>query len=236
MSAPPGESLVSGVFARLARLLATGNDTYELLDAVVQACTTLLKVKDAGLILARDDSVLQVMASTSERSALIEAIQLSADEGPCMTCFATGETVAIAEIERLDYWPAFREMAATQGFRSVHAVPLRLRSRTIGALNLFREQSGRLGPLEVTLAGALADVATAGILQDQILGDQQKVQRQLQHALDSRVVIEQAKGVIAQRDRISVDEAFFLLRGYARRNRRRLQEVAQNVVAQHLHL
>ena len=236
MGTPESESSVTGVFVRLAGLLATGNDTHELLDAAVHACTILLKVQDAGLILARDDDALQVMASTSERSALIEAIQLTADEGPCMACFARGEIVTIADIKRLDRWPAFRNLAVSQGFRSVHAVPLRLRSQTIGALTLFREQPGRLDRAEAQLAQALADIATAGILQDRILSDQDAVQHQLQHALDSRVIIEQAKGVIAQRDRISVDEAFNLLRAYARRNRRRLHEVAHKVVAQQIDL
>ena len=166
MVTPESESSVTGAFARLAGLRATGNDTPELLDAADQACTIMLKSKDAGLILARDDNVLQVTASASERSDLIQAIQLNATESPCTDYFATGEVVTIADIERLDRWPAFRNLAVSHGFRSVHTVPLRLRPQTIGPLNPFREQPSRLDRAEARLAQALAEIAATGILQN----------------------------------------------------------------------
>ncbi|PRY70603.1 GAF domain-containing protein [Glaciihabitans tibetensis] len=231
MSATGREAQLGSIFVRLADTMVDDYDMVDLLDTLVQECKLVLDVSEAGLVLADSDAGLQVMASTSERSSLIEALQLRSHEGPCMQCYATGEVVTIEDIRKLgDRWPMFAELALEQGIRSVHAVPMRLRGRTIGALNLFSERTGMLGADDAAIAQALADVATISIMQERMSREQAIVGEQLQRALDARVVIEQAKGVLAQSHRIPVDDAFVRLRAYARVNDARLVDVASQVV------
>jgi GAF domain-containing protein len=231
MSATNREARLGTIFVRLADTMVDDYDMVELLDTLVEECKLILDVSEAGLVLADSDAGLQVMASTSERSSLIEALQLREHEGPCMQCYATGEVVTIHDIRELgDRWPKFSELALEQGFLSVHAVPLRLRGRTIGALNLFRETAGALNDDDAAIAQALADVSTIGIMQERLIREQTVISDQLQRALDARVVIEQAKGVLAQSHRIPVDDAFVRLRNYARVNDARLVDVASKVV------
>ncbi|HEV7949626.1 MAG TPA: GAF and ANTAR domain-containing protein [Glaciihabitans sp.] len=235
MVATSREAQLGRAFVHLTDTLVATYDIVELLDSLVHHCVELLEVAEAGLVLANSEDDLQVMASTSERNSLIEALQLQSSEGPCMQSFATGEVVTVEDIRTLEYkWPAFRELALNQGFRSVHAVPLRLRGRTIGALNLFRETVGPLPDEDADVAQAFADVATIGIVQERLLSEQHAVSTQLQRALDGRVLIEQAKGVLLQSYRISADEAFFRLRDFARRNNRALLDVANSVVTRKL--
>jgi GAF domain-containing protein len=231
MSATNREARLGTIFVRLADTMVDDYDMVELLDTLVEECKLILDVSEAGLVLADSDAGLQVMASTSERSSLIEALQLREHEGPCMQCYATGEVVTIHDIRELgDRWQKFSELALEQGFLSVHAVPLRLRGRTIGALNLFRETAGALNDDDAAIAQALADVSTIGIMQERLIREQTVISDQLQRALDARVVIEQAKGVLAQSHRIPVDDAFVRLRNYARVNDARLVDVASKVV------
>jgi GAF domain-containing protein len=231
MTATSREARLGTIFVRLADTMVDDYDMVELLDTLVEECKLVLDVAEAGLVLADSDAGLQVMASTSERSSLIESLQLREHEGPCMQCYATGEVVTIHDIRDLgDRWQSFSELALEQGFRSVHAVPLRLRGRTIGALNLFRESVGALNEDDAAIAQALADVATIGIMQERLIREQTVISDQLQRALDARVVIEQAKGVVAQSHRIPVDAAFLRLRNYARSNDVRLVDAASKVV------
>lgn len=231
MTATDREARLGAIFVRLADTMVDEYDMVDILDTLVEECKLVLDVTEAGLVLADFDAGLQVMASTSERSSLIEALQLQSHEGPCMECYATGEVVTINDIRELgDRWPLFSALALQQGFRSVHAVPLRLRARTIGALNLFRERPGTLGGDDAAIAQALADVATISIMQERLVREQALVSDQLQRALDARVVIEQAKGVLAQSHRIPVDDAFVRLRNYARVNNAHLVDVASKVV------
>jgi GAF domain-containing protein len=236
MSATSREARLGMAFVRLADTLVADLDIVDLLDTLVHECTELLDVSEAGLVLALSGHELQVMASTSERSSLIEALQLRSQEGPCMTCFETGKVVIVPDITVGDTWLAFRELALAQGFRSVHAVPLHLRQRTIGALNLFRDEPGDLSPADASVAQALADVATIGILQERLISEQRLVGEQLQRALDGRILIEQAKGVLSQSHHIPVDEAFTRLRTYARSTNTRLLEVASNVIDRRIDL
>jgi GAF domain-containing protein len=133
MAATNREAQLGSIFVRLADTMVDDYDMVELLDTLVEECKTVLDVAESGLVLADSDMGLQVMASTSERSSLIEALQLREHEGPCMQCYATGEVVTIHDIRELgDRWKKFSELALQQGFLSVHAVPMRLRGRTIG--------------------------------------------------------------------------------------------------------
>ncbi|WP_394771338.1 ANTAR domain-containing protein [Lacisediminihabitans sp.] len=232
MVAETRERRLVGTFVTLADTLVAGYDVVDLLQTLVEACAELLDASAAGLMLADDSGDLAVMASTSERSRLVEIMQLRYGHGPCVEAFTTGIVMEVDDLEAPSArWPEFREEALSQGFRSVHAIPLRLRGSVIGTLNLFRNEPGFLTPEDAAAAQGLADVATIGILHERTLRENSVAKEQLQHALDSRVVIEQAKGVIAQTRNVDMDRAFRILRSYARDNNLNLHDVAARVVA-----
>lgn len=231
------EAEIIRTFATLADSLIAGFDAVDLLQTLVERSAALLDATDAGILLADGTGRLEVVASTDERSQLVELMQLGHDGGPCVECFTTGVAISIPDIAaRTDRWPLFRNAAIAQGFHALHAVPLRLREKTIGSLNLFREQAGELGEFDMVAAQALADVATIGILQERAVRESDIVTEQLQRALDSRVIIEQAKGVIAYVSNVSVGEAFRLIRAHARDHQRGIVEVAGDIVDRRLHL
>ena len=224
-------------FANLADTLVGGYDVVEMLQLLVDTCRDVLDVTAVGLLLASPDDELELVASTSEESRIVETLQLGAENGPCVHCFRTGEPVAVPDISAMrDTWPEFAASASEQGFRGVFAIPLRLRSTTIGAMNLFRAEPGELNERDLRAAQALADVATIGILHERSFRANDVVREQLQVALNSRVLIEQAKGVIAHRHDVDMDEAFRVLRTYARTNRVRLVETARGVVERRIRL
>jgi GAF domain-containing protein len=172
------------------------------------------------------------MAASDENTALLELFQVQNHEGPCLDAFNTAHPVVNADLAAATgRWPRFAPRATAAGFRSVHAFPLRLRSEVIGALNVFGADTGSsLDDADVPIVQALADVAAIGLLQERAIRRSEILTEQLQGALNSRIVIEQAKGAVAQAHGVSVDEAFGLIRGFARRHNRRLSEVAQAVV------
>ncbi|HLK95003.1 MAG TPA: GAF and ANTAR domain-containing protein [Nocardioidaceae bacterium] len=224
-------SRLAEVFVEVADTLVDTFDVFEFLGLVTLRTAELVQSEAAGLCLADGDGRLQFMAASNETTELLELFQVQTDEGPCQDCFHSGTAVVNADLTQAgDRWPRFAPRAVESGYRSVHAIPLRLRQSTVGALNLFNGDAGRLEPEEVDVVQALADVATIGLLQERALRRAEVLSEQLQSALDSRVVIEQAKGAVAQLHSVSIDEAFQLMRGYARRNRTRLLEVAQAVV------
>ena len=225
------EAEIIRTFATLADSLVGGFDAVDLLQTLVERSAALLDATDAGILLADGTGRLEVVASTDERAQLVELMQLGHDGGPCVECFTSGVAVSIPNIGALhDRWPLFRSAAVAQGFHALHAVPLRLRDKTIGSLNLFRDQAGELAEFDIVAAQALADVATIGILQERAVRESDVVTRRLQRALDSRVIIEQAKGVVAYVSEVSVDEAFRLIRAYARDQQRGIVEVASDII------
>jgi GAF domain-containing protein len=231
------EAEIIRTFATLADSMVAGFDAVDLLQTLVERSAALLDATDAGILLADGRGRLEVVASTDERSQLVELMQLGHGGGPCVECFMTGVPVAIPDIEAArDRWALFCDAALAQGFHALHAVPLRLRDQTIGSLNLFRDQPGELGEFDLAAAQALADVATIGILQERAVRESDLITEQLQRALDSRVIIEQAKGVIAYVDDVPVEEAFRRIRGYARDHRRSLVDVAADIVQRRLTL
>jgi GAF domain-containing protein len=172
-----------------------------------------------------------VVAASTEQTRLLELFQLQTDQGPCVDYFRTGRPVAIADLSTAtDRWPRFVAEARQTGFASVHALPMRLRSDVIGALNLFSAQPGGLDEHTVRLGQAFADVATIGLLQARAIRQRGTLAEQLQSALNSRIVIEQAKGVIAERRHLDMDQSFTMLRSTARTNNRRLSDLARAVV------
>jgi GAF domain-containing protein len=237
MSEPSREAALIDTFASLADTMVAGYDVVDLLQSLVESCTQLLEIKAAGILLADEDGELDVVASSSEAARLVELMQLSAEAGPCIESFITGTVVIIPDITAAPLkWSRFRDSAIDQGFRSICAIPLRLRDTTIGALNLLGTSVGELAAADVKVARALADVATIGILQERALAESAIVREQLSQALQSRVVIEQAKGVISHTHSVSTEDAFTMMRSYARSNRLKLSEVAQRVVLRQLQI
>jgi GAF domain-containing protein len=226
------EQLLSKAFVGLADTLVDDYDVIDLLDRLVGYCVELLAADAAGLLLADSQGTLQVVASSQENARVMELLQLQANQGPCVECFSTGAPVSVADLaDAAGRWPVFVAAVAERGaYRSVHALPLRLRGEAIGTMNLFHRQSGALPDADLVLGQALADVATIGILQERAIHRSEVLTEQLQTALNHRVIIEQAKGVLAHRGNLTMDVAFDRLRRYARTHNARLSEVARKVV------
>jgi len=226
------EKLVIRTLVELADTLVEDFDVVDLLSHLADRCVEVLDVTAAGVMLAPPSGALQVVASSSEAMRVLELYELQADQGPCLDCYATGEAVVNVELAAAhSTWPRFAPEAIAAGFRSVHALPLRLRGLTIGALNLFRSDEGSLDATEVSAAQGLADIATIAIIQHRVTIDAQELNSQLSEALNSRITIEQAKGKISQAENVDMDGAFQRLRGHARRHNLRLSDLATDIAA-----
>jgi len=225
------EPMLARTFVELADTLVDDFDVVELLTLLVDRCVEILDVSAAGLMLVAPEGDLRVVASSSEAMRVVELFELQSQEGPCLDCYRGGQPVLNQDLGTVDgRWPNFTPVALEAGFRSVHALPMRLRGAIVGALNLFRTDEGPLDAPDVLAAQALADVATIAILQHRAALEAQVVNEQLNHALNSRVLIEQAKGVLAERAGLDMEHAFARLRNYARNNNRQLVDVAQDVI------
>lgn len=228
--------LIEG-FATLADTLVDGYDVVDLLQTLVELCRDVLSVEAVGLLLADETGELDVVTSTSEDPRLVHTMQLGAEAGPCRRSFETGEQVSLDRLDDTpDEWGPFRKAAEQLGFGGVAAVPMRLRESRIGVLSLYRLEQAplSLSAADLRAAQALADVATIGIVHERVFRETDAVRTQLQRALNTRVVIEQAKGVLAHTHGVSTEQAFDLLRGYARSNRLGLHDVAQRLVGRTL--
>jgi transcriptional regulator with GAF, ATPase, and Fis domain len=214
-----------------ADTLVADFDIVEFLQRLTDRCVALLPVDAAGLVLADRTGESRVIAATSDDAHLLEAFQLHLDEGPGVECHRTGQPVDVPDLrETRQRWPRLAEALDQVGFSAVLALPMRRRSDVIGAMNLFRRSSGRLEPATVRVARAFTDVATIGILQQRVRHEQEALIEQLRTALASRVVIEQAKGMLAERLSLGTEQAFGLLRQYARNRNRRLTDLARAVI------
>jgi GAF domain-containing protein len=178
-------------------------------------------------MLADPAGELRYIASSSERSKILELFELQNEEGPCLDAFHSGEQIVYQPLGDLaGRWPRFSAKAMAAGFVSAHALPLRIRGKVIGAINLFHAEDRRLDAKDVMLGQAMADIATIGIVQERAISEAAVLADQLQRALSSRIVLEQAKGRLAERVGVDLDGAFSLLRRYARQHNRRLTDVA----------
>src|ERR1700742_3303078 len=221
-------------FVELADTLIDEFDVIDFLHLLVDRCVELLDIDAAGLLLADQRGRLQVMASSNEHVRLLELFQLQNDEGPCLDAFATGARVSHADLRADTPWSRFAQASVDAGFAAVDALPMRLRHEVIGALNLFHAEAGELGATALRDAQALLDIATIGLLQERAIRHQEVITEQLQTALHSRVVIEQAKGLVAERLGVDMDASFGALRAYARSHNLKLGDVARMVIARHL--
>jgi hypothetical protein len=216
--------------AEMADTLVDDYDVVDVLTGLADRCVSLLGVTAAGVMLASPGGSLGLVASSSETMRLLELFELQTQEGPCLDAFRTGERVEHQDLEaESGRWPSFSAAAVREGFQSVSALPLRFRDVTLGALNLFSVTQEPMSEADIMVARAFADLATLGIVQHRT--EAQRVNEQLSAALTSRLVIEQAKGVVAARADVDLGEAFSRLRAYARDNNLRLTDVAQAAVA-----
>ena len=222
---------LASAFVKLADTLVADYDVVELAQQLIDSSMSLLPISAAGILLGDAKGELHVFASSSEQSRLLELLQVEADVGPCLDAYRTGVAVLVDDLGlHVAQWPAFAERAAEYEYRAVAALPLRLRTERVGALNLFLDKTGPMAAEDLAVGQALADVATIGILHQRVLSRSEVVNKQLQTALNTRLVIEQAKGVLAERGAVDMDRAFNLLRSHARRTNRRLAELAREVV------
>jgi len=222
--------LLSETFVELTDTMVADFDIIDFLHVLTSRSAELLDVSAAGLLLADPRGELRVVAASSEAARLLELFQLQSDQGPCLDCFRTGHPVAAASISADQRWPRFAAAAGQAGFSAVQALPMRLRDQVIGALNLFRAAPGPFDADTVHVGQALADVATIGLLHERSMRRSDTLNEQLQTALNSRVIIEQAKGKLAERLGIDVNQAFTLLRDQARNRNQRLSDLARAVV------
>jgi GAF domain-containing protein len=226
------EPLFIRTLVELADTLVDDFDVVDLLTRLSDRCVEVLDVSAAGIMLVSPEGDLRVVASSSDAMRVVELFELQSDEGPCVDCYRDGGLVMNDDLAASgDRWPRFSPVALESGFQSAHALPMRLRGAIIGALNLFRAGTGRLDDDDVLAAQALADVATIAILQHRVGLEARLVNEQLNEALNSRIVIEQAKGVIAERAGVATDEAFRRLRHHARSNNLLLADVAREVAS-----
>jgi GAF domain-containing protein len=227
----PREATLARTLVELADTLVADFDVVDLLTLLTDRCVDVLDVGAAGLMLVAPDGELRVMASSSEAMRVLELFELQSEEGPCLDCYRTGEPIVNQDLAKANgRWPRFAAEALAAGFRSVHALPMRLRGTVIGALNLFHIEPGEMQPADVVAAQALADGATIAILQHRAALEAQVLNEQLNHALNSRIVIEQAKGMVAERENLNMEQAFSRLRQHARNHNVRLADVARDVI------
>ena len=226
----PSETL-SAAFVEVADTLVDDFDLIEFLQMVTTHTSEVVRASTVGLLLADRQGRLQLMAATDERTQTLELFQVQAMEGPCQDCYRTGQAVIVGDLQQAArQWPRFAPRAVDSGFLSVHAFPMRLRGEVIGALNIFSDTTGTLSAQVAQIVQALADVATIGLLQERAIRRGEVLADQLQSALNTRVVIEQAKGALSQIHGIGTDAAFDLLRQYSRNHSSKLSAVAGAVL------
>lgn len=225
------EDRIVATFVELADTRVENFDVVEFLHRLVERSVELLDCAEVGLLLADAAGRLRVMASSSVRSEALELLQSQHEEGPCFECYRSAQPVFSENLASdRGRWPRFGPAAVAAGIHSVLAIPMRVRGESVGALNLFRSQAGQIAASDLTLGQGMADIAAVSLLQERAARETRGVVAQLQGALNSRVLIEQAKGVLAERAQVSVDAAFAIMRAYARSHNRRLSDAASDVL------
>ncbi|MEO5873866.1 MAG: GAF and ANTAR domain-containing protein [Streptosporangiaceae bacterium] len=225
------ERRTAEAFVELADTLVAGFDVIDLLHTLSERCVELVEVDAAGILMADQRGTLSLLAASTEQARHLELFQLQDEEGPCLDCFHTGLPVICADLATMPQrWPRFTAAARERGFAAVHAFPIRLRDQTLGAMNLFRATPGELPADTIAVAQALADVATISLLTDRASRDGTQLVEELQAALNSRILLEQAKGVLGERANIEMGAAFTVMRDFARQHKWKLSDVALAVI------
>jgi GAF domain-containing protein len=231
MTETPRETRVLNAVVALVDSLLDDFDVVDLLTSLTEHCAELLDIEAAGFMLADPLQQLRLLAATSEQARELELFQLQADEGPCVDCYATGQPVSVADVREVkERWPRFVPAAIGAGFVSVHAVPMRAAGIVLGALGLFGTRSGELSKADLLVGQTLTHIACVAILQEHP-PTPSTVMPQLRSALTSRVIVEQAKGFLRERLDVPVEEAFNLLRTYARVHGEHLTDVSRRLIA-----
>jgi GAF domain-containing protein len=222
---------LSDLFVEVADTLVDDFDLVLFLQSLAQHVAVVGEASAVGLMLADHQGELRFMAASNESGQMLDLLQLQSQEGPCLDCFVSGEPVVDADLSAArERWPTFAQAALEAGFSAVHAFPMRLRDKVIGSINAFSTRSTRLDGDEQRVIQGLADIATIAILQERAIARAEAVTEQLQSALNTRIVIEQAKGALARIEGVTVDEAFEIMRSRSRSARRRLADVAAEVL------
>jgi transcriptional regulator with GAF, ATPase, and Fis domain len=224
------ERLLARAFVRLADTLADEFDIVEFLQSLSADSVEIIGAEAASVMLADARGGLRLVAASEERMRVLELFEMQSAQGPCLDALGTGQAVQASAAESRRRWPAFAPRASAAGFRVLCAVPMRAHADIIGALNLFRGSDQPFSDAELEIARAMAQVATIALIQERAIRERSMRAEQLQAALRSRIVIEQAKGMLAEHLSTTIDEAFQLLNNYARDHNRRLTEVAREVV------
>ena len=225
------ETLLANTLVELADSLVDDFDVVDLLTLLTERCVEALDVTTAGLMLASPEGELRLVASSSQSMHILESFELQTEEGPCLDCFRSGAPIVNLNLGAANPWPRFSSLAIDAGFHSVHAFPMHLRAQSIGALNLFRTDQGKMDSADTLVAQAFADVATIAILQHRASLEAKILNEQLQNALTSRIIIEQAKGMLAERLGLDVEQAFAALRRFTRDHNLRLADTARALLA-----
>lgn len=226
----PAEELC-GVFVEVSDTLVADFGLLDFLYHLSEHAARICEASAVGILLADETGTLHYAAASTEQVQLVELFQIQHFQGPCFDCFQHGEPVVNADLATAAArWPEFAPLAVEAGFRSVHAIPMRLRGQIIGTVNIFHSNVGHFEIADILVVQALADVATIAILQARSVHRAEILSKQLQEALNSRIMIEQAKGALSRLRGVDTDQAFVLMRTYAREHRRRLENVAQAVV------
>ena len=228
------EALLARAFVRLADTLVSDFDIVDFLYGLSIDSREILGADAAGVMLTDGRGRLRVIASSEERMRLLELFELQGAQGPCLDAFSSGAALQASASDSRARWPAFAPHASEVGFQRMCAVPLRVRDDVIGALNLFRSSDEAFTDTEMDIAQAMAEIATVALIQERALREHNLLIEQLQTALNSRVIIEQAKGMLAEYLTVTVDEAFLLIRTYTRNRNRKLAEVASEIVERQL--
>jgi transcriptional regulator with GAF, ATPase, and Fis domain len=230
MTETPRETRVLDAVVSLVDTLLVDFDVVDLLTELTERCAQLLDIESAGILLADPLERLRLLAATSEQTRDLELFQLQADQGPCLDCYATGQPVSVADLaSATEKWPGFVPAALDAGFASVHAVPMRAAGIVLGALGLFGTRPGELSEADLLVGQTLAHIASVAILQERA-PTPSAVMPQLRSALTRRVLVEQAKGFLRESLDISVEQAFQLLRTYARTHGDHLTDVARRLM------
>ncbi len=218
-------------FVELVEVLVDDFDVIDMLTVLTTRCVELLDAAAAGILLADGAGTLRVLGASNEQAQLLELLQVQNDEGPCWDCYHTGDVIINQDMTAGSPWPRFAPVSVAAGYPSVCAVPMRLKRSTMGCLNLFMSEPVGLPDADIALAQALADVASIAVVQEDATRAAAVHERQLQHALESRIVIEQAKGMIAAQADVDMDDAFSRLRAHARNNNLLLTDVAAAIIS-----